>query len=238
MPLKLFAVCAGPNHQIHQNVHLTAGKHTLRIRVMAKGEAIFQCTFKPAPSLRSMLKIYPPKYAPDLLDGKQLSNWLQVGVSNFGTRTLHDLRFKSVGDGSAALIESPQSDSRNSGALLPGQTRMFRLQFSVRDPGVEGEKEHCVRFPLEVEAGQGDKAARASGEVYHAKTQINLRCRHSQQSFLLSFLDHDGSVAVAAAILRCTAGLVLSSFLYPDCFALLCFAVRFYSHSFSLWSAW
>jgi hypothetical protein len=185
--------------QIYQPLSLSRGTHTMRIRVMAKGEVVFQCKLKPTQSFNSLLKIYPPKFAPDLLDGRQLGSWLQVGVTNLDTSPLHDLRF-TVPDGSAKLVDSGESDNGKNGSLAPGQTRMYRLQFLVEAVGEKGEKEQCLRFPLMVQAAKGGKGGEEEDARLHAQTAVVLRCRHSAQSFVFSFVDHDGSVAVAAAI--------------------------------------
>ena len=72
----------------------------------------------------------------------------------------------------------------------------------LHDPAEELEA--CIQFKLAVVLRQPPDGAGAtpgpSAEDSAISVPVTLRCRHLRQSFLFSFQDHDGTVAVAAAI--------------------------------------
>ena len=106
--------------------------------------------------------------------------------------------------------------------LAPGQTMSIGVEIKLgpidggllHDPAAELDE--CLPFQLAVGLSRpgGVSGAPTSGgpggstDDATVMVPITLRCRHLQQSFLFSFWDHDGTVAIAAAIaprLACSA---------------------------------
>ena len=115
-------------------------------------------------------------------------------------------------------------------SLAPGQTLPIRFRMRLTAAGAavaaaaaracargSGDCDRCVTFAVRVRAVsavRGASTAATTNRTAAAATRteeheqrrhelelpVTLRCRHARQSFLLTFVDHDGTVSTAAAI--------------------------------------
>ena len=173
--------------QFRFGVSLLAGVHTVSVRVRAKGSLAFSCSFEVS---EVAFEVHAPHFLPDFVDGHLVSGFVALPVANLHhSRWLRNIRI--------SLEDSPESSSfrvkseKSEFAVAPGQIRpvKFELQ-TVSDafvlPSCSGSQ---VQLSIKVSTSEGSKSH-----------QIVLRCRTTSQSFLFTFVDHDGSVQHAAAI--------------------------------------
>ncbi len=106
-----------------------------------------------------------------------------------------------------ADFEVNVDDSASATYIAPGQTFSLplRLRFRPKTKNSEQgtfekhffgkEREKCLQLTLGLVFGDS-----VSSDVHQeSRTQLSFDCRHSAQSFLFTFLDHDGTVMPAAA---------------------------------------
>lgn len=168
-------------------IHLTRGIHTLyahlRTKVTATKKCIFQIDSTP-------VRVLSPQFLPDLVNGHLFSQYISIPVSNY-----HHSKWIKVTKITSAQVEI---SIENTFSIAPGQTAHIPIKVNTQE---EITKKDCDQFDFLV------KIITSEG-VYSIPLQF--RCRKSGQSFLFTYLDHDGSVQQAAAvepILQCEAEL-------------------------------
>ena len=189
---------------------LAKGSHALRIHVKAKVHAQFSCTIERVSGDNELLAFPITNNAiPDVLDGKlpfDSPAIVAIPVLNTGRSWLHSVtaRVQSVGfkktfKGSIETVPLPSSFPVS---IAPGQTLVVDLRFALTPPESEAwwrkrtdDDGACVAFTVDVSGSTADGASVTSNAI-----EIGLRCRRAGQSFVFTFVDHDGSVAHAAAI--------------------------------------
>jgi len=166
-------------------IQLHTGIHTVCIRVRAKGSLAFSCSFEVS---EVAFEIHAPHFLPDFVAGHLFSGFVALPVANLHhSRWLRNIR--------VSLIESLESSSfrvkseTSEYAIAPGQIRpiSFQLQ-TIADDFVLSLCDQ-LQLSVKVSTSEGSRSR-----------DIVLRCRSLSQSFLFTFLDHDGSVQHAAAI--------------------------------------
>ncbi|XP_071963371.1 uncharacterized protein [Antedon mediterranea] len=168
-------------------IQLTLGVHSLYIPLRSKGPITFQCRLKLAGAQK--FTVHKPTMLPDLVDGHVLGDMLAIPVTNLQTRKwLKKIKISISEQYTGVPIELVQEPPVN---IAPGQTMPVKLKFKEVDLGSD-QKRECkeISFKLTVTSVEG----------ISEHVTINLRCRHLQQSFIFTFLDHDGSVQHAASI--------------------------------------
>ena len=166
-------------------IRLHVGIHAVSIRVRTKGSLAFSCSFEVADIA---FEVHAPHFLPDFVSGSLFSGLVALPVANLHhSRWLRNIRIslEESPDSSHLRIKSETSQF----AIAPGQIRpvSFQLQ-TIADDFVLSS---CgdLQLLIKVSTSEGSRSR-----------QILLRCRSLSQSFLFTFLDHDGSVQHAAAI--------------------------------------
>lgn len=166
-------------------VQLSTGIHTVCVRVRAKGSLAFSCSFEAS---EVAFEVHAPHFLPDFVAGHLFSGFVALPVANLHhSRWLRNVR--------VSLDESLESSSfrvkseTSEFAIAPGQIRpvSFQLQTIADDFVLSSCGE--LQLSVKVSTSEGSRSR-----------QILLRCRLTSQSFLFTFLDHDGSVQHAAAV--------------------------------------
>lgn len=159
-------------------VHLSRGVHTLYVHLRTKVTATKKCTFQ---INTSPLRVLEPQFLPDLVNGYMLSKYISIPISNY-----HHSKWVKVTKISSVHVDLALESVFN---IAPGQTAHIPVKLLTTSKKISSED--CEQFDLSV------KIITSEG-VYALPLQ--LRCRKSGQSFLFTFLDHDGSIQHAAAV--------------------------------------
>ena len=166
-------------------VQLNSGIHTVYIRARAKGALSFSCSFE-VPDVG--FEVHAPHFLPDFVAGHLFSTFIALPIANLHhNRWLQNIR--------VSLEESLESSSfrvrseKSEFAIAPGQIRPVRVELQAVVDDFILSFCNDVQLLIKVSTSEGSKSQ-----------QITLRCRSLSQSFLFTFLDHDGSVQHAAAI--------------------------------------
>ncbi|XP_062603242.1 uncharacterized protein LOC134265019 [Saccostrea cucullata] len=158
-------------------VHLSRGVHTVYIHLRTKVTANKKCTFQVD---SSPVRVLEPQFLPDIVNGYLFSKYISIPISNY-----HHSKWVKVSKISSAQVELALESPFN---LAPGQTSHIPVKFNTEN---KISSKDCEQFHLTL------KIITSEG-VYSLPLQ--LRCRKSGQSFLFTFLDHDGSIQQAAAV--------------------------------------
>ncbi|CAE7837580.1 unnamed protein product [Symbiodinium sp. CCMP2592] len=163
------------------------GTYHLLSRVRGKVPLRFACRLETLTTLKGTIQA---KNLPDVVGGKLLVSPapIDLRVQNTGASWL-DVRAEVAPSRSSAV-----SGTSSSVRLAPGAVVQVPVLVTVNGPAVEKDAAACVRFDLRL-VGSEDQKEQATLSV-----PVQLRCRRSTQSALFSFLDVDGSVAVAAVL--------------------------------------
>lgn len=171
--------------QFQFSVCLTRGVHQVRIKLRAKVQAVFQCSFKAPP--KEGFQILEPSFKPDLYDGYIFSQYLSIPIANYKSdKWLKVSKVFLSGQSSGKTIET--EIIKNDYSVAPGQTRTVIVKVSSSNPQVSEQCED-IDITLNFKTSEGQ-----------ASLPLTLRCRKKRESFLFTFMDHDGSVQHAAAI--------------------------------------
>ena len=166
-------------------VRLHAGIHTVCIRVRAKGSLSFSCSFEVS---EVAFEVHDPHFLPDFVAGHLFSGFLALPIANLHqSRWLRNIRVSLEESSESAPFRLKSEASEF--AIAPGQIRLINVQLQTfADDFVLSS---CDQLPLSIKVSTSEGSR---------SLQILLRCRSMSQSFLFTFLDHDGSVQHAAAV--------------------------------------
>ena len=176
---------------------LTAGTHTVSVRFRARASGQFRFRATPAQA-DAALRLSAPEFSPDLSAGALFGEWLPLPVLNAGTDFIEELRVEVASGGELEL--HPQY-MQPSDAIAPGVLLAIPVRLALA-PGAPAERlaastsDSCAAVELTVSG----VLASSRQPVRSRPQRLSLRCRRAGQVFLFGFLDHDGSVAHAAAI--------------------------------------
>ena len=155
---------------------------------------MFSCNIKLIETKQSF-QVLSPAFLPDLVNGKLFSRFISVPIMNLhGSHWLKVNKVSTLKKSSTDTLFTAQMVMDDKTFMIaPGQVRPIKL---VLDYKIPQEKE------------QDDKACNDENIVLKISTNkgqdqklaLNLRCRKLGESFLLTFLDHDGSIQQGAAI--------------------------------------
>lgn len=196
-------------------VTLQAGEHNITMRVRGKAVASVRCSARLAKP--HSLHLGAPLSVPDVSVGTlPFGGLLALPVFNPSATALSnirvlmtpaDARASATRASSLAALDTPMR-------LAAGQTMPLPVRFALPSgtaPPAGSDADGCVRLRVRVEALAHDPSLPsvaedmdgpgASAALYVSNTvTISLRCRRVTSSFVFAFIDHDGSVAHAAAI--------------------------------------
>ncbi|XP_060576275.1 uncharacterized protein LOC132733629 [Ruditapes philippinarum] len=178
-------------------VKLDSGLHTIYIKLRTKGNAQFLCKLKVP---KNTLEVLPASFLPDLVDGRLFSQYLTFPIVNY-----HRSKYLKITKVTLSDLNSKQTEILNtlevrlkdtSVHIAPGQIYPIILKLKVK--GIDTKVISGCSFPessWDIEFNL--KFTTSAGSVM---LPVQLRCRTGIQSFLFTFIDHDGSVQHAAGI--------------------------------------
>ena len=165
---------------------LPMGNHVIKVHVRAKVNAVVKCSIKILK--QHSLVFHNVKFSPDLVAGNLFSPYVSILVSNMNP--VKNLFIKGLtatcfglNDLSAELFGNQE--------FYPGQfsNTVIKLSISISKMHASCKKD-VFKVGLLFKVSDGKEQ----------EMTLNLRCREVKQSFLFTFIDHDGSVQHAAAI--------------------------------------
>ena len=139
---------------------------------------------------KPLFEIHPP-VIPDLVDGHIFSHLLSIPITNHNPTkwlTITKLTLVSQTQGPDISLHLEKQQRLN---IAPGQIHSVIAAFKFQDnqkPDSCPSKE--IQGILQLKSSEGLK-----GVIY-----FTIRCRSRSESFLFTFVDHDGSLQNAAAI--------------------------------------
>ncbi|XP_032222386.1 uncharacterized secreted protein ARB_06907 isoform X1 [Nematostella vectensis] len=168
-------------------IQLTQGVHTVQIKLRAKGPVAFNMNLKMA-SERQPIKILKPTFQPDIVNGKLFSRYISIPISNYDYKKW--VKVTGVRCTKQDSLTASLYDAYGNSAIAPGQTKNIIIKIGL------GNKEdidtNCSDLEFvaifSFDFGRDEKIA------------LKLRCRRRKESFLFTFVDHDGSLQHAAVI--------------------------------------
>ncbi|XP_019641200.1 PREDICTED: uncharacterized secreted protein ARB_06907-like [Branchiostoma belcheri] len=172
------------------SVPLTRGIHTVYIQLRTKVTQQLIFNLKQAGS--NVLEVLTPPYLPDLLDGRVLGHVIPLPIANHHpTHWIKNIRISLVKQEGGPKVSISQPEISRRFSVAPGQVRIHDVYITANE-GVSSVKTSCqdMKLTLQVSGSEGNTQV----------ITISLRCRTYGQSFVFTFLDHDGSVQHAAAI--------------------------------------
>ena len=171
-------------------IHLKPGVHSVLLRARSSGYFKFFCRLKPADQAPSF-QTHPP-VVPDLVNGRMFSNLISIPLTNHSpTKWLKITTLTLVSQTEGPDI-SLHLDKKQRLIVAPGQIHSVVATFAFKDD--KKTSDSCsvkdIRGVLQLKSSEGFKD----------EISFTIRCRRSNQSFLFTFIDHDGSIQTAAAI--------------------------------------
>ncbi|XP_067681590.1 uncharacterized protein [Haliotis asinina] len=165
-------------------VRLSRGIHSLHIRLRAKMSATFNCVLSVMPK---NFEVLSPTFLPDLYDGNIFGRYISLPVANYHpTRWVKHFRLMVTDQSEGEMLEI--KPLKNELAVAPGQIRPFHVKILNKSPKILPA---CRDIEVEIAVSTSE------GEE---NFPLNIRCRKAGESFLFTFLDHDGSVQHGAAV--------------------------------------
>nr|XP_054758103.1 uncharacterized protein LOC129264279 [Lytechinus pictus] len=172
-------------------IPLDVGIHTIFIRLRAKGSQVFSCNIRAADG--DPFLVHPATNVPDIVEDTLMGDVFTIPLTNLqGNKWLKSVKV-SLAEPSEVTIGAFRE--RGLMNVAPGQTIpiIIRLALDRNQDGLEIHEGACrgISFKLKVSA---------TGVKETQVLPVKIRCRKRHESFIFSFLDHDGSVQHAAAI--------------------------------------
>ena len=166
--------------QYWYSVNLKRGFHSIFIRLRAKGQQVFRCQVEQA---KSNIEIHEPRYKPDIWNGYLFSGYVALPITNLQSSKwlkINRISLQEQSEGESITValvdDKPVS-------IAPGQTLPVRISWSADDKHIA--KAGCDSIGLKLKVTSSD------GQLAYP---ISLRCRKLRESFIFTFLDHDGSI--------------------------------------------
>ena len=178
-------------------VQLDQGVHTVFIKLRTKINAQISCSFQTA---KNSFQLLSPSFMPDLVDGRLFGRYISLPVANYHSSkalqiskvVLNDLVPKDSEIQNRLQVKVLKSPIN----VQPGQIYSLLLELSADEITLPiipqcsiPESSWDLKFNVKVTTSMGVSSL-----------PLALRCRQERQSFLFTFLDHDGSVQHAASI--------------------------------------
>ena len=191
------------------SVQLDQGLHTVYLRLRTKVNGQVLCRFK---SPKSNFEVLSPDFLPDLLDGRLIGKYITLPIANYLPSNFLKVSkvvgtdFKSKDSEVVSRLDVQLFDE--SVSIAPGQVYPVIIKLTTKDNNrriIDG----CSRpeSPFDIEL-----TLKFTTSAGIATLPLKLRCRTARQSFLFTFLDHDGSIQHAAAVQPLLVSAVLQAF--------------------------
>lgn len=187
-------------------LHIKPGIHTimLKARGQAHTDMKFSCNLRNFDSPLAF-EIHKP-VTPDLVDGYIFSDIISVPVINYSpTKWLKITKVTLMFQNSGADISLTIDRSQGTLSIAPGQLCAVTIHFKYKDNQHHPEKNVDISGELRLGTNNGK----------FADVPFVIRCRKRTESFIFTFIDHDGSVQHAAAIFPIVKNKSLSTQIYP-----------------------
>jgi hypothetical protein len=144
---------------------------------------------------KNTLEVISPSFLPDLVQGKIFSKYISFPVNNLhSSNWLKVTKVSLISHSSVKQFTVSLSGGSDSFSIAPGQIKPVIFEIGYKDKNAEKAvpDEECKDVSLSLKLSfNGGK---------DQKVNLNLRCRRTTESFLFTFMDHDGSVQHGAAI--------------------------------------
>ena len=161
-------------------VNLNRGYHTIFIRLRAKGKQVFHCQLT---QKKATIEANAPHFLPDIWNGYLFSQFLALPITNLqGTKWIKVTKVSVENQSNGAAITVKMFSSRPV-VIAPGQTLPLILSLTADNPKISTA---CSDIQLDVKITTSD-----GGTLSQV---VKLRCRKENESFVFTFIDHDGSV--------------------------------------------
>jgi hypothetical protein len=195
--------------QIRSSVDLKVGVVGIAMPLRAVVQSQFSCAFYPAPAT---IHVYPPKNVPQLVrfennegKGYLFSPFFTLPIHNVLSQsiTVEFLLEKPVGEERDYFIRFAKQFEENSSipvtcTIAPGQTMAVPLEI-ITSTNSKKDKDQPIDIACRENRPFTVIVTPSKGQP--VKQTLQFECRHSHQSFLFSYLDHDDTVSQAAVIL-------------------------------------
>jgi len=138
------------------------------------------------------LSILNPPFLPDLVNGKVFSNYVSFPVQNLHHSNFLKVSKVSIKSGDSIFKVSLVDDSQKF-SIAPGQVKpvVVRIDYNDEQETIITENKECKDEQIYL---------KLSFKGRDEQVTLSLRCRKVSESFLFTFLDHDGSIQHGAAI--------------------------------------
>ena len=220
------------SHRVRTTVHLKQGKHLVYgwLKFVAKAQVAFDIQGPIQKVLGSNILIHPLNFVPDLLGLGVLADpdvattpyymgagWLAIPVTNQDASDIH-IRFqikqsrKSKKYGLTVVHKHNMSNANHIVVVKSGQFTAIPVQIQM-EQGIASKAECPLSFEMIPYVRRLDQDRNKTSVKWIKKKSLKLqmRCRTTRQSWIFSFVDHDGSVSRAAAISPLPSKLPLSN---------------------------
>ena len=173
---------------------MDAGIHTLKVIVRLKGPGAIKCFLKVAPK-KLDIEIHSEKISkPDFVNGNLFSEYVSIPITNLNPRIDYTLKKVEVKSHSIPGYEKIDIAFENQ-IVRTGQTSS--IIFKILNHESQQKQTKCTKSSMYITL----KLISHTSDFKNNDVTIQIRCRSSTQSFLFTFLDHDGSIQHAAAVL-------------------------------------
>lgn len=143
---------------------------------------------------KQTFQVLAPAFLPDLVEGKLFSKHITFSINNFhGALWLKVTKVSIVKNscpGHRFIMKILEEDKDFS--IAPGQVRPIKILLEYKKGKEAISEDVCSNLELILKI--------STSKGHDQKLTINLRSRKLSESFLFTFLDHDGSVQHGAAI--------------------------------------
>lgn len=176
------------------SVQLSRGIHTLQLHVRFKGPFSFTCSINLIEGKQTW-QVLSPSFLPDLVNGKLFSRFISILITNLhGSHWLKVTKVSTVKESlSSSQFTLKMLAEDKTFMIAPGQVRPIKLVLEYKN-GMEQQNDGSVcsdvKMVLKIGTNKGQDQM----------LTVNLRCRKLSESFLFTFVDHDGSIQHGAAI--------------------------------------
>ncbi|XP_074660573.1 uncharacterized protein LOC141913023 isoform X2 [Tubulanus polymorphus] len=170
------------------SVALAKGIHTIYVKLRAQGTQVFQCNVDIAP--QPSWDVLPITILPDLYDGNLVGRFVSIPIMNMHSVKWLEVKKISVTSQSSGeeVLDCELVKTSKTIPIAPGQVRPVIVQMTSSSSKISSAC-NDVTLVFSVLTSDGQKSVSSK-----------LRCRRLDQSFIFTFVDHDGSVQHAAAV--------------------------------------
>lgn len=178
---------------MHRNpVYLKRGIHSVMIKLRSKAVLAVHLHLKQVQD-KVPLSILRPPFLPDLVNGKLFSSHISLPVQNLHCcNWLKVLKVSLINKDTIFKVSLLEESGKF--LIAPGQVKPLVIKIDYKnkhDSLINGDKSLCEDAELKLKVSFKGK---------DEKINLSLRCRKLSESFLFTFVDHDGSVQHGAAI--------------------------------------